>query len=275
MTNVNTQEMDWLLGHIRTLIQYVGDSNGSQEAVQADQIYYDTHIKGRLNAFIGSTIDSKTHIERLNQKVEILERKLSSLKTTTDALTALDSKQQGTLKVILQANKARVDAQIARDEASQSAQMAQSEADGARIVEPDALSLQTIIRRAADAREASEKAASSAIKAITAADKATQSAASLEESNDSASPSADEGEQPESIFEGTSSVNPVEAQMTDSKLPNNPEELVRIARSNADETIRFRNEAQRIASEVKDLASKITQEYDNWSVVQNLFSIAK
>lgn len=287
--SLDSSNLDELINKTKDLISGLGDDIINPEG---DRHAFVHNVQPRLWTFLKAVIDNrdlikdlKTEHSDLQNKIEVdhqgllakinsFDKQLKNLQVTADTLNSLSQQQQGELGILLQAQRIRKDAQTAKEQALQLAQMAQNEADEAQLIAPDALSIEAIMNRVTDVRQASEKAVSSAIKAIAAADKATQHVASLAESNVQINLSADEDKQPASDSAGTSTISPVEAQAT-GEISEPPEELVGVARSYVDEAIKFKDEAQKIASEIKDLASRINQEYDNWSVVQNLFSIAK
>jgi hypothetical protein len=234
---------------------------------------YEIFVEPLLKESIDSIINNGNRIELLQTKIDSMEQQLKSLQATATSLNNLSTRQQSNLGMILQAQRIRQEAQIAKEQALQSAQEAQSEADRAQVAAPDALSLQAILNRVEDALQKGKKVASSADKAIAAADKITQHVALIEESNSSASPPTQEANQQKSSSRRTKPVDPEEEQAADSEPPENLEELINVARSSADEAIKFSDEIQKIVLEVKDLASKITQDHDNWSAVKSLFSI--
>jgi hypothetical protein len=276
-TDLDLNSLDELIKQAKTLIRYVGDDSSNPDG---DVNHFTSKVQPRFWTFLKSIIENRdsivenrNNIDLLQTKINSMEQQLKSLQATATSLNNLSTRQQSNLGMLLQTQRIRKEAQSAKEQALQSAQEAQSEADKAQMAAPDAISLQAILNRVEDVLQKSKEAASSANDAIVTADKVTQNVALIEESNSSATPPTQETNQQKNSSRRTRTVNTEEDQAAESEPQENIEELINVARSSADEAIKFSNEAQKIALEVKDLASKISQDYDNWSAVKSLFSI--
>ena len=243
---VSNNERERLLNNIEALVKDVGDNIPGD-----DRPFYREHVKGILSDFLIAVINNQDNTSNLDRNITALRTELDQLKKDLKGvqdkvavLNQLSDEQQGVLGLIVKASKAQAEAQTAKEQALEFEEEAKAAANKAEIAAPDTISIQTILNRVDKVHEARTNVDNLAAEAIRLAGLAIRK---LEESQNNESTPGE----------------------------RSPEELVQLARENADKAIKSKDEVKNLAEEVVKLAEQTTQEHDNWSVVKSLFSISE